>query len=109
MSNELSREELRERVAKIMVDYGVDFYEGNLMHRTEQRLQLVKDFQDDILTLIASREQAAELRGRIDETEACLRMCTPDRGVHSNEWLTDFFNIRLAHLQATNPDKGTEE
>ena len=42
---------LQEQIAKVMVDYGVDFYEGNLMHRTEQRLALIEDFQNDIVAL----------------------------------------------------------
>lgn len=49
--------DLREAIAKIMTDYGVDFYEGNLMHRHEQRLALIKEFQDQILLLISSREK----------------------------------------------------
>lgn len=45
-------EALREQVAKIMVDYGIDFYEGNLMHRTEQRLSLIEDFKTDCVSAL---------------------------------------------------------
>lgn len=55
--------DLREAIAKIMTDYGVDFYEGNLMHRTEQRLALIKEFQDQILALISNREKLAYRNG----------------------------------------------
>lgn len=101
MSKELSREELRERL-EILIPRGTQVDEDGNEYTNDVIWQLID-------TYTAQREQAAELRGRIDETEACLRMCTPDRGVHSNEWLTDFFNIRLATLQATKPEKGTEE
>lgn len=47
-------EAVRQQIAKIMVDYGVDFYEGNLMHRTEQRLSLIEDFQNDIVTALTN-------------------------------------------------------
>ena len=60
-------DELREAIAKIMTDYGVDFYEGNLRHRTEQRLALLKEFQDQILALISNREKLARIDERIKQ------------------------------------------
>ena len=60
--------DLREAISKIMTDYGVDFYEGNLMHRTEQRLALIKEFQDQILLLISNREKLARKKALNDMT-----------------------------------------
>lgn len=61
--------ELKIAVAKVMTDYGVDFYEGNLMHRTEQRLALIDKFQNDILQLITADRKRVALEARIDELE----------------------------------------
>lgn len=62
-----NNESLRERIAKVMTDYGVDFYEGNLMHRTEQRLRLIEDFQTDLIDLIEAEYQKRVADARINE------------------------------------------
>ena len=64
--------ELKIAVAKVMTDYGVDFYEGNLMHRTEQRLALIDKFQNDILQLITADRKRVELEARLDELERTM-------------------------------------
>ena len=61
----LTEEELREKINKVMIDFGIDFYEGNLRHRPEQRAALIKDFQDDILNLILADRKACREQIRI--------------------------------------------
>lgn len=65
----MSDDALREEVAKVMTDYGVDFYEGNLRHRTEQRLALIEDFKNDILAIITLEREAADRAARVAELE----------------------------------------
>lgn len=60
--------DLDEQIEKIMTDYGIDFYEGNLMHREKERLSLIADFKLELLSLIEQREREA----RIDELEGFM-------------------------------------
>ena len=57
MNNPLTKEQLREKIAKVMSDWGVDFYEGNLIHREEQRLSIIRGFQDAMIDIIDQFEQ----------------------------------------------------
>lgn len=58
MNNPLTKEQLREKIAKVMSDWGVDFYEGNLIHREEQRLSIIRGFQDAMINIILEDRKA---------------------------------------------------
>jgi len=87
--------ELKRAVAKVMTDYGVDFYEGNLMHRTEQRLELIDEFQNEILQLIIADRKRVALEAELqvltyllDERTEHMFMQNPNTGeMTGNGWL----------------------
>lgn len=56
--NPLTKEQLREKILKVMSDWGVDFYEGNLIHREEQRLSIIRGFQDAMINIILEDRKA---------------------------------------------------
>lgn len=58
MNNPLTKKQLREKIAKVMSDWGVDFYEGNLIHREEQRLSIIRGFQDAMIDIILEDRKA---------------------------------------------------
>lgn len=104
--------DLREKIAKIMVDYGVDFYEGNLMHRTEQRLALIEDFQNDILELLADRENRAR-DNLLTDLENFKNEVLESRGIKNPTYigkkeLQEWIDNRKVALSPTKSDGGAE-
>lgn len=61
--------------------------------------------KDSLTALIAQREQAAELRGRIDEMDKTVEIWIHNQ--HEDDF-SDYLQRRKATLQATKPEKGKE-
>lgn len=69
--------------------------------------QEINDQCDDIaMAVIAQREQAAELRGRIDELDKTTEMWIHNQ--HEDDF-SDYLQRRKATLQATKPEKEQDE
>jgi len=90
MSDEDSK--LRDDIAKVMEDYGVDFYEGNLMHRTEQRLSIVDEFQNDIVQAILADRERAVTEARIDELDQIIDLQEKQFNRWTQTDIANFFN-----------------
>jgi hypothetical protein len=102
MTNTHEDTELKNEIADIIKDQLAPLTYDNMFPEHQEMV-------DGILTLIRSREQTAELRGRIDEVKK------PLLEYHKNELKGlryDFYFVlrnRLDELQATKPEKGAEQ